>query len=59
MATVFWNSKEVLLIDYLPRGTTITVAHYFEAKNTTQKGDPKQTTGKLTKNCFYSTKMLV
>lgn len=31
MATVFWNSK-VLLINYLPRGTTITVAHYFEVK---------------------------
>jgi len=30
MATVFWDAKGVVLIDYLPHGTTITAAHYCE-----------------------------
>uniref|UniRef100_A0A1B6CNN9 Mos1 transposase HTH domain-containing protein n=1 Tax=Clastoptera arizonana TaxID=38151 RepID=A0A1B6CNN9_9HEMI len=30
MATVFWDNKGVLLIDYLPHGTTITAARYCE-----------------------------
>lgn len=53
MATVLWDSKEVLLLDH-DHSCTL-----FWGEDTTQKGDPKQTRGKLTKMCFYSTKMLV
>ena len=28
MATVFWDSKEIILIDYKPAGTSITGEYY-------------------------------
>jgi hypothetical protein len=30
MATVFWNAKGVLLVDFMPQGTTITSEVYCE-----------------------------
>jgi len=33
MATVFWDSQEIILIDYLEKGTTITGAYYSSLLN--------------------------
>jgi len=30
MATVFWNSKGVIITDYLPKGSTVTDTYYAD-----------------------------
>ena len=52
MATVFWDSKGILLIDYLPRGTTITAEHYCEVLKKLRRAIQNKRRGKLTKTVF-------
>lgn len=52
MATVFWDSKGVLLIDYLPRGTTITAARYCEVLENLRRAIQNKRRGKLSKTVF-------
>lgn len=49
MATVFWDSHGVLLIDYLPRGTTITADRYCEVLRSLRRAIQNKRRGKLSK----------
>jgi hypothetical protein len=42
MATVFWDMKGVLLVDFMPQGTTITSEVYCETLKKTAKGHSEQ-----------------
>lgn len=52
MATIFWDSKGVLLIDYLPRGETITAERYCEVLRKLRRAIQNKRRGKLTKTVF-------
>lgn len=52
MATVFWDSKGILLIDYLPRGTTITAERYCEVLKKLRRAIQNKRRGKLMKTVF-------
>jgi len=49
---VFWDAKGVLLIDYLPHGTTITGVRYCEVLQTFRRAIQNKRRGKLTKIVF-------
>lgn len=52
MATVFWDSKGVLLIDYLPRGATINAERYCEVLKKLRRAIQNKRRGKLSKTVF-------
>ena len=47
MASVFWDAKGILLIDYLDRGKTITALHYIEQLTQLRKAIVEKRRGKL------------
>ena len=47
MATIFWNCGGVLLIDYMPHGTTIDTAGYCEVLTRVLSHFSQQTQGLL------------
>jgi histone-lysine N-methyltransferase SETMAR len=48
MASVFWDSEGVLMIDYLERGKTVTSVYYAELIRTLCKAIKEKRRGKLT-----------
>ncbi|XP_071088847.1 histone-lysine N-methyltransferase SETMAR-like [Haliotis cracherodii] len=49
MATIFWDTKGVLLIDYLPRGQTITGEYYYDLLDRLRTAILAKRRGKITK----------
>jgi histone-lysine N-methyltransferase SETMAR len=49
MATIFWDSMGVLLIDYMPHNTTINGAYYAALMDQLHKSIKEKRTGKLAK----------
>jgi histone-lysine N-methyltransferase SETMAR len=53
MATVFWDRKGVLLVDFLERGTTITSARYCETLEKLRRAIQNKRRGKLTSKILF------
>ena len=50
MASIFWDSQEVILIDYLEQGPTINGKHYVGELRRLHLGISKKSRGKLTRD---------
>jgi hypothetical protein len=48
LATVFWDTKGVLLVDFMPQGTTITSEVYCETLKKLQRAIQNKRRGMLT-----------
>lgn len=53
MASIFWDSEGVIMIDYLGKGTTITGEYYTSLINKLREKIKEKRRGKLTKGILY------
>lgn len=53
LATVFWDSKGILLIDYLPRGTTMNGQYYANLLPQVREAVVQKRRGKLTRGVLF------
>lgn len=53
MATVFWDAKGILLVDFMERGTTITSAVYCETLNRLRRAIQNKRRGLLTRGVVF------
>jgi len=51
MATVFWDRKGILLIDFMPPGTTINSDRYCDTLRKLKTGDPEPPERKAERRC--------
>ena len=53
MATIFWDCKGVLLVDYLPQKTTMTGPYYGEVLTNLHEAVKEKRRGILTRNLLW------
>ncbi|GBP15649.1 Mariner Mos1 transposase [Eumeta japonica] len=53
MATIFWDSEGVLLIDYLPKGTTMNGQYYANLLAQTREAVVQKRRGKLSRGVLF------
>lgn len=49
MVTVFWDTKGIIMVEYMPQGSTITAASYFDTLMRLRKAIKEKRRGKLSK----------